>query len=34
MEGRTTYLYHYLENIEEKILEGAEESGELPEKHL
>ena len=34
MEGRPTYLYHYLENIEEKILEGAEESGELPEKHL
>ena len=33
MEGRTTYLYHHLDNIEEKILEGAE-SGELLEKHL
>ena len=33
MEGRTAYLYHHLDNIEEKILEGAE-SGELLEKHL
>lgn len=34
MEGRTAYLCHHLDNTEEKIIEGAEESGELPEKYL
>lgn len=33
MEGITAYLYHYVDNGEEKILEDVGESGELPEQY-